>query len=127
MPEFECHGVRGGVWTGRVTASERPGRVCVTARGEVVATARLTEVAGDTWEMRAELPAALISDGVVSLILVADDAPPEAPVDATGQRLGRLTIVAGQPLDGDLEAEIAQLRAELDLLKREFRRLATQG
>ena len=38
--------------------------------------------------------------------------------------LARLTLVAGAVAGDELLAEVAQLRAELDLLKREFRRLA---
>lgn len=37
-----------------------------------------------------------------------------------------LSLVAGAPLDIDLRVEIDLIRAELDLLKREFRRLATR-
>ena len=46
---------------------------------------------------------------------------PGAPV------LGRLDLRAGQPLAQDVLAEIALLRAELELMKREFRRLAAGG
>lgn len=124
MPTFENYGVRGGVWSGRLTAQACPGRVCVILLGEVVARARLTQQAEDAWEVRAELPGRLISDGVVSLILVADDADEDAPVGPESQRLGRLNLAAGTALDDDLTAEIALIRSELELLKREFRRFA---
>ena len=35
---------------------------------------------------------------------------------------GQFTVIAGVPLDEDVRAEISLLRAELDLLKRAFRR-----
>ncbi|MDP5306899.1 hypothetical protein [Paracoccus spongiarum] len=128
MPSFESHGVRGGVWTGWLDAPARPGRVCLVARGEPVAGAVLTDGAGGGWTLRVDLPAALISEGVTSLTLIADDAAdPDAPVGPDAQRLARLTLAAGRVLDEDLAAEVAQIRAELDLLKREFRRLATAG
>ena len=36
--------------------------------------------------------------------------------------LAQFTLVAGQPLDEDIRAELSLLRAELDLLKRAFQR-----
>ena len=40
----------------------------------------------------------------------------------TDARLASFTVVMGQPLDEDIRAEMALLRAELDMLKRAFRR-----
>lgn len=39
-----------------------------------------------------------------------------------GEVLAQFTLIAGVPLEEDLRAEISLLRAELDLLKRAFRR-----
>lgn len=74
----------------------------------------LTEADGHPgrWKLRLPLPADLLSDGVQT-VLVAD---------AQGTVLGSLAIAAGAPLEQDLRAEIDLLRAELDLLKRAFRR-----
>ena len=41
---------------------------------------------------------------------------------ATGEKIGDFTVIAGEILAGDLWAEIAQLRAELDFLKTVVRR-----
>ncbi|MFD2814100.1 hypothetical protein ACFSYD_05530 [Paracoccus aerius] len=41
--------------------------------------------------------------------------------------LASLTLVAGTVAGEELLAEVAQLRAELDLVKREFRRFASGG
>ena len=124
MPIFESHGIRGGVWTGVLRGDPRPARVCATCLGEVVAEASLTDTADGDCRVRLDLPASLISDGVATLVLVADPGEPGAPVSAASQRLDRVTLAAGKPLDQDLAAEISALRAEMDLLKREFRRLA---
>lgn len=122
---FDDHGVEAGVWSGSLTAPERPARVCVICRGEAVAEADLTRTDGPGWAVRVPLPAALIGDGIASLILVADDSgQPGSPVGAASVRLARLSIAAGKVLDEDAAAEIAALRAELELLKREFRRFA---
>ncbi|MCF3973784.1 hypothetical protein [Paracoccus salsus] len=124
MAIFDSHGVKGGVWTGRLRAPQRPARICATCLGEVVAEARLTETAEGMWDIRLDLPGALISDGVASLMLVADEGEAGTPVGPESVRLDRLTIAAGKVLDEDLAAEVALLRSELELLKREFRRMA---
>ncbi|WP_444463780.1 hypothetical protein [Rhodobacter capsulatus] len=95
-----------GVWTGaaepafQVLHQERalPGLSC-EALGE------------GRWRLRLPIPAALLSDGVQTFLLRAGD-----------DTVGHFTIVSGQPLEADLRAEIDLLRAELDLLKRAFRR-----
>jgi len=48
---------------------------------------------------------------------------------ATGARLAHFTIITGMPLEADIRAEVDLLRAELDMLKRAFRRhcLETMG
>ena len=61
--------------------------------------------------VRLPLPVGLLSEGVQTVLLRSG-----------GEVLARITIVAGVPLEEDLRAEISLLRAELDLLKRAFRR-----
>jgi hypothetical protein len=63
------------------------------------------------WTLRLPIPADILSDGVQTVILTLD-----------GAVLGQITLIAGLPPDEDLRAELALLRAELDLLKRAFRR-----
>jgi hypothetical protein len=41
---------------------------------------------------------------------------------ATGETLDSFTIITGEPLEDDIRAEVELLRAELDMLKRAFRR-----
>lgn len=65
------------------------------------------------WVLRVPIPAHLLSEGVETF-LVKDE--------STGDTLDAFTIVTGVPLEDDLRSEIALLRAELDLLKRAFRR-----
>lgn len=71
--------------------------------------------AGDKgqWLLRVPIPAAAVSEGVHTIVISdADD----------GTLLGDVTLVAGEVLADDLRAEIELLRAELDMLKRAFRR-----
>lgn len=66
-----------------------------------------------TWNVRAQIPPHSINEGVQTYIL--RDA-------ATGDTLDSFAIVCGEPLQEDVRAEIALLRAELDMLKASFRR-----
>jgi hypothetical protein len=74
--------------------------------------AAMTGRPGD-WFLRLPVPADRLDDGVQTFLLRDRDG---------GQTLGHFSIVAGLPLEADLRAEIDLLRAELDLLKRVFRR-----
>lgn len=68
--------------------------------------------------VRVALPADSISDGMQAYIIT---------VAETGEQLASFVIAAGDVLRDDLRGEVALLRAELDLLKRAFRRQARQG
>lgn len=145
MPQFDDHGLKGGMWRGHLSGMDSaPGRVVLVHQGEILSEARLIPDAGPAagvgvgagagpaagrgalagWRVEVELPARAVSEGLQTLLLIAD--PGEAPegVRPGARPLARLPILAGRPLDDDLQTEVAMLRAELDLLKREFRRFA---
>lgn len=65
------------------------------------------------WVVRVPIPAELITDGVQSFVIA--DA-------STGETLQSFAILAGEALGDDIRAEMDLLRAELDMLKRAFRR-----
>jgi hypothetical protein len=65
------------------------------------------------WVLRARIPEAALSDGI-HVFLVIDN--------ASGARLGDFAVIAGDGADDALRTEVELLRAELDLLKRAFRR-----
>jgi hypothetical protein len=48
-------------------------------------------------------------------------------VRSGGETLAQFTLIAGEPADQDIRAELGLLRAELDLLKRAFQRHAREG
>lgn len=126
MLHFESNGLRGGGWSGTLTADAQPSRVFLTQHGEILSFARLKADGEGRWQVTVDVPASALSDGVHSLVLVADNGEGNAAPLPGSVRLEHLTIAAGQPLDEDLTAEIALIRAELELLKREFRRFATR-
>lgn len=122
MTEFEDHGLQAGCWTGVLTARRAPAGVAVLHHAQIVALADISPAGPGRWTIRAALPASLLSEGVHSLLLVADHG-----AEGPARELGRLALLAGSALGDDLLGEIAHLRAELELLKREFRRFAAGG
>lgn len=73
----------------------------------------VTPVAGKPgrFALRLPIPPAILGEGVQTVLLHAGD-----------EVLAQFTLIVGVPLEEDLRAEISLLRAELDLLKRAFRR-----
>ena len=63
--------------------------------------------------LRVHVPKFAICDGVQTF-LIKDK--------AAGEKIGAFTLIAGETLDDDIRAEMDLLRAELDMLKRAFRR-----
>lgn len=65
------------------------------------------------WTLKVFIPSHAIADGVQTFVIYdcAED-----------NKLAHFSLVAGDPLAQDLRAEIELLRAELDMLKRAFRR-----
>ena len=75
-----------------------------------VEVAKLGDRSGD-FAVRVPITPQILHEGVQTVLL-----------RAAGETLASFTLVAGLPLEEDLRAEIGLLRAELDLLKRAFRR-----
>jgi len=104
-----------GVWEGILTDESQSGH-----QPEIRAThldRRIDEVEvipqEQAWVVRVHVPKAALSDGVQTILIV------DAMSDTV---LNNLTFVAGDPLQDDIRAEVDLLRAELDMLKRAFRR-----
>lgn len=108
--------LRGGVYMGALW-SRQPTAIEALHDGRVVAEARLTRAPGqdDTHHVALDLPASILTDGVQVI---------ELRSAATGAVLDRIAILAGNDLTENLAAEVALLRAELDLLKDAFRAYA---
>ena len=71
------------------------------------------DVAQNRWVVRIPIPSEAIADGVQTF-LIADA--------TTGDLLNKITMISGEVLADDIRAEMDLLRAELDMLKRAFRR-----
>ena len=111
--------IRAGVWHGRLRredGAEGPVPKLTAWHLETrLADPEVTAVkdAPGLWEARLAIPAEILSDGVQT-VLLRDE--------ASGAVIEHVTLLTGPRLDHDLRAEIELLRAELDMLKRAFRR-----
>ena len=63
--------------------------------------------------LRVPVPKSAISDGVKTFLVIDSKA---------GEKIGSFALIAGEALGDDIRAEVDLLRAELDMLKRAFRR-----
>lgn len=105
--------VRDGLWTARIQGAigQTPGLELILG-DRTLAQADLTQE-GKDWLASCKLPAEILSDGVhVIAVRLA----------GTGEMLGQIVVQLGAQLPDNLQAELALLRAELDMLKAAFRR-----
>lgn len=107
--------MRQGVWEGIIAGAgpDQP-MLEITHLGEAITDANLIHDADHGhWVLHLPIPAVAISDGVQTILI--NDA-------SSGEKLGNVTLIAGEALGDDMRAEMELLRAELDMLKRAFRR-----
>lgn len=105
-----------GVWEGVLRYGDETGDkpdLSVTYLGEVVEGALVAEADDTTWTLRFPIPKESLSDGVQTIV-VTDN--------RTSVRLDAVSFISGEALADDLRVELDLLRAELDMLKRAFRR-----
>ena len=109
--------MQSGVWEGvlKTSAGTAKPEVEVIHLDQTLPSVSLTQDTSQpgAFVLRVPVPSDLLADGVQTFV-IRDK--------ASGDVLGSFTIVTGEPLDDDIRAEVALLRAELDLLKRAFRR-----
>ena len=122
--QFETISFKGGVWQGLLQAPQPPRCVILTHLGETVAPARLTDEGDRGWRVAVAIPPERLAEGVHSFVLLADEGEGAGPPLPGAIRLATLPLMAGGVLDQDLLAEINLLKTEIELLKREFRRIA---
>lgn len=104
-----------GVWRGTITGmGEDTPRIEVTHEDDPVEGIILTHnESADHWTLSVPIPPKAIADGVQTLLISDADAQ---------VKIGHITLLAGEELADDIRAEMDLLRAELDMLKRAFRR-----
>lgn len=126
MAEFESLELNGGIWHGVLRGHTSPGRLILVHLGDRVAEAQLTPIDPTSWRVAVTLPLDRLSDGVQSFLLLQDGGQDMDPPQSAARHLGSLTLAAGRVQEYDLLNELALLRSEVDLLKKELRRLASQ-
>lgn len=109
--------IRNGIWEGVVRGSSGEPKLDVLHLGEKIRSFTLTDSGDGSWQLRIAIPPDRLSDGIQ--VFQITDAE-------SGDMLDQFVIATGEAVDGDLHAEVALLRAELDLLKRAVRRLALE-
>lgn len=109
-----------GVWEGRVQrpdgAPDAPPPIRVSLDGQDIAVGVALEPIAEelgVWSLSIRIPPEALGEGLHSFVI--SDAE-------TGGRLADFSVAMGLPLESDIRAEMELLRAELDMLKRAFRR-----
>lgn len=109
--------IRAGQYEGILSTTSRrktKPAIDLVLLGTSLAQATVTVDATDSkkWALQVKIPAIAISDGVQTFSLRDT---------ASNTILGNFVVIAGEALQEDFRAEIALLRAELDMLKQAFR------
>lgn len=103
-----------GVWEGVLTGIvDKAPVLTLRLNGDIVPGLDITPADAGTYLVRAPIAADLIGDDLHTFTIVRED---------TTDILASFVVFAGEQLDDDLRAQVDLLRAELDLLKRAFRK-----
>lgn len=109
--------LRQGCWEGRISGAPDTGTppdIRVTYLDQPVASVELQEGDGaGAWNLSIPVPLHAVADGVHTFLIFDG---------ANDTKLGDFTLLAGEAMADDMRAEMELLRAELDMLKRAFRR-----
>ncbi|SFS22154.1 hypothetical protein [Yoonia litorea] len=109
--------LREGIWTAELVEGNGDG-IKVLYQGEEVTGVDISPASDpETRTIRVPIPPSAISDGVQTFVVKT----------ASGEEITSFSILAGDVLAHDLRAEVDLLRAELDLLKKAFRRHCAEG
>ncbi len=113
--EVEVTGLTDGVWTAvlrGVSKARKAPAIQAMMGGSVLDGLDVTPRPGEAnaWDLRLMLPATVLNDGMTCILFRLD-----------GQTVADLVLMAGTPIADDLRAELALMRAELDLLKKVMR------
>lgn len=113
-----------GHWEGELRRADDNGEdapdLIALHQGEEVAGLDVVAKPGElgVWNVRFAVPVEKLNDGVQTFLFCLRD---------SAETLADCVILTGRPLDQDIRAEIALLRAELDLMKTVLRRLSRGG
>jgi hypothetical protein len=105
--------IKEGRWEGVIDGADAPPEIEVLHLEKPLEGVTVTPIAGERqFALSVPIPVESLSDGVQTYVIRA----------AGGEKLAAFSIVTGVPMEDDIRAEVDLLRAELDMLKRAFRR-----
>lgn len=110
-------GFRAGIWRGRLVAKNAPA-IEVCHAGDVLEGVEVFTESKDAWLISVPIPADRLGEGINTFLLIDQ---------STGADIGSFGIAIAECAADDLGAEVHLLRAELDLLKKAFRRHVDAG
>ncbi|MBB5723029.1 hypothetical protein FHS72_002665 [Loktanella ponticola] len=103
-----------GVWDGTLTGPVDASPVLVMRHNdEIVPGLAIEKLAEGRWFVQAPVPVDLINDDVQTFVIVDE---------STNAILNSFTVFAGDQMSDEMQVELDLLRAELDILKRAFRK-----
>ncbi|UWR22300.1 hypothetical protein [Sulfitobacter sp. S190] len=106
--------MRQGLWEGVLTGSADTPKLKVSHAGRAVDGVQIAAMENDAgFAVQIPIPAEAIADGMQTIVIA--DA-------SSDDQIGAITLMAGEALADDMRVEVDLLRAELDMLKRAFRR-----
>lgn len=116
--KLETGRIAGGVWEAVLTGAVSTPVIEALHAGRGIDGIEVQPDPGKAgrFVVRVPIPAWVLNEGVQTIVVRSD-----------GETLAQFTLIAGQPLDEDIRAELSLLRAELDLLKRAFQRHVREG
>ncbi len=105
-----------GIWEGLVIAEDSEAdqpHLEAVFQEKPLDNLKLVEVGAGRWSLRIVIPSHVLADGVQT-VLIRDVMAQET--------LDVVSIISGEAIADDIRVEMDLLRAELDMLKRAFRR-----
>ncbi len=110
--------IASGVWEGILSGAASAPVIEAMHAGRAIDGVEVQPDAGKSgrYVVKVPIPAWAVNEGAQTIL-----------VQSGGMTVATVTLVAGEPLDQDIRAELSLLRAELDLLKRAFQRHVREG
>ncbi|WP_062762261.1 hypothetical protein [Falsirhodobacter sp. alg1] len=105
-------GWHAGTWHGVLHGAEDDPGIHVVHRGELLENISVMPEGEGVHRISVPVPVELLDDGMHTFLIRLED----------GTVAGHFNIATTSPDQSDMQAELAALRAELDLLRRAFRR-----
>ena len=112
MPSISSTRLTNGLWQGNIVDISADTTFIVTVHDRRIEEITAENIDANTMRLSVPIPPDILSEGVNTFFLS----------DHNDESIGNFTIIAGDLAGDDIRSEVELLRAELDLLKKAFRR-----